>query len=77
MLYLSSMEELVAVVRGLHDKGVGHGDLQMRNVIVTGRGIKLVDPYPRESEEKTIMEDLKVIASYEKNIAALRLVLRA
>lgn len=77
MLYLSSMEELVRVVRGLHDKGVGHGDLPMRNVIVTRSGIKLVDPYPRESEEETIREDLIVIAGYERNIAKLRVLLRS
>lgn len=74
--FISSLEELIHTVNGLHEKGLYHGDLNYFNIIVGNKGgVKLIDPYVMDPAD-AVMDDLIRLYGYQKKIDHLKSLLR-
>jgi|LakMenEpi03Aug12_release.lakeMendotaPanAssembly.Ray.scaffolds.fasta_scaffold132270_2 hypothetical protein len=67
------LDELENIIKGLHEKGLAHGDINANNIMILDDGtIKLIDPvgYPPKQNfpnfDKAVVDDIKKLQNIRK-----------
>ncbi|MCL5239627.1 MAG: hypothetical protein M1286_04130 [Candidatus Marsarchaeota archaeon] len=66
---IKARSDLVAAIKRLQSRNAAHGDISPENVLVTNRGIKLIDPAPiSEFYRNRIWDKLLYLEGYKRDI---------